>query len=207
MYSKSLEQKIENLNNKIKKEIQERKEVEKSKEFEVAKPLSFTRKVTVKPLPTEASELSSYEEQTSSDKLTPPPIKPSKKLVSFKKLEKEKELKPLKITQPPLKIIKKASTKGQEKEVTKPTEAKKPKEKMPMEIFSPHEEIKKDLDKPLVIDFTKELQQIIIQKGSSLSLELCQNLITELQKSLGRPLTLEDIETAAEFFVKQEQLT
>ena len=78
---------------------------------------------------------------------------------------------------------------------------------MPMELFGEHETIKKEIEKPLVINFTRELQKIIINKGSSLSLNLCDNLITELEKSLGRPLTLEDIELAADFFVKQEQIT
>ena len=78
---------------------------------------------------------------------------------------------------------------------------------MPMELFGAHEDIKDDMTKPLVVDFTKELQKIIIQKGSSLSLKLCENLITELEKSLGRPITIDDINLAADFFVKQEQLT
>ncbi len=206
MYSKALEQKIGNLNNKIKKKVKERKEFEKTKKFEIAKPLAFTRKVTVKPLPTEDSKSSWLSEESVSQELTPPPTKPIKKLVTFQKLEKEKELKPLKITKPPLKIIKKALGKVEDKKEVSPIEVKEPKAKMPIEIFSPHEEIKKDIESPLVIDFTKELQQIITKNGSSLSLELCQNLITELQKSLGRPLTIEDIETAAEFFVKQEKL-
>ena len=59
----------------------------------------------------------------------------------------------------------------------------------------------------IVVDFTKELQKMIFQKGGSLSLELCQNLIIELEKSLGRPITIDDIELAADFFVKQEQLS
>ncbi|MFW9828476.1 MAG: ADP-ribosylation factor-like protein [Candidatus Thorarchaeota archaeon] len=210
MYSKALEQKIDNLYNKIKNEVKERKEFEKTKEFEIAKPLAFTRKVTVKPLPTEDSEISSLGEESASQELTRPPTKPIKKLVTFQKLEKEKELKPLKIEKPPLKIIKKTSGKVEEKEELSPIESKELKAKMPIEIFSPHEEIKKEIKKkiksPLVIDFTKQLQKIIIEKGSSLSLELCQNLITELQKSLGRILTMEDIETAADFFVKQEKL-
>ena len=77
---------------------------------------------------------------------------------------------------------------------------------MPLEIFGEHEDIKKDMEKPLVIDFTKELQKMIISKGSSLSENLCKNLILELERSLGRPITIDDVEMAADFFVKQEQL-
>jgi GTPase SAR1 family protein len=205
MYSKKLQQKIETLNEKLKKEVERRKEFEKTKEFEVAQPLAFTRKVTVKPLPTTDSSKVIQEQgkEGEAQELSPTPKKPIKKLVTFQKLEKQKELTPLKITKPPLKIIKKAAIPSDK---TEDKDDIKPKVKMPMELFGPHEEIKKDMEKPLVIDFTKELQQIITKKGSSLSLELCQNLITELQNSLGRQLTLEDIETAAEFFVKQEQM-
>ena len=49
--------------------------------------------------------------------------------------------------------------------------------------------------------------KIIIQKGGALSLKLCEDLITELEKSLERPITINDIELAADFFVKQEQLS
>jgi hypothetical protein len=203
MYSKKLRKKIDDINAKIKEEADRRREFDKTREFEVAKPLAFTRKLTVRPLPTGESSVDSAEEIVSQD-LTPTPEKPIKKLVTFQKLEKESDLKPAKISKPPLKIIKKASI-PPKKPLEKQPEAEKPKAKMPMELFGPHEDIKKDMEKPLVIDFTKQLQEIISKKGSSLSLELCQNLITELQKSLGRPLTIEDIETAAEFFVKQEQ--
>ena len=51
----------------------------------------------------------------------------------------------------------------------------------------------------------KILQIIIEQKGSSLSLVLCEQYISELQVSLERSLTYEDIELAADFFIKQEK--
>jgi len=47
---------------------------------------------------------------------------------------------------------------------------------------------------------------MIEKKGSSLSLKLCLQLITELQKSMSRPLTMEDVEFAAEIFVKHDSL-
>jgi len=210
MYTKALAQKIEDLNNKIKKETEKRKEYEKKKEFEVAKPLIFTRKVTVKALPSTEPTIQPQDQESFAEELPHPPSKPAKKLVTFQKLDKEKEMKPLKITKPPLKIIKKASVPKdiiKESQKAKTDDTSKPRPKMPMELFGPHEEIKKEMDKPLVIDFTKELQKIIIEKGSSLSLKLCENLITELEKSLGRPLTLDDVKLAADFFIKQEQLT
>lgn len=211
MHTKTLEQKIKILNEKIKQETEKRKELEKVQDFDVAKPLIFTRKVMVKPLPSIKMAPQSPDQESIEEEMTPAPSKPMKKLVSFKKLDKEKELKPLNLTKAPLKIIKKVLPPP--KEVSKkiePTNADEtpvPKAKMPIELFEPHEGIKKDMEKPLVIDFTKELQKIIEEKGSSLSLNLCENLITELQKSLDRPLTIEDIQLAANFFVKQERLT
>jgi hypothetical protein len=50
------------------------------------------------------------------------------------------------------------------------------------------------------------LQKMIEQGGSTLSLKLCSQLTTELQKTLARPLTIEDLESAAKFFVKHDSL-
>ncbi|MFX1302050.1 MAG: ADP-ribosylation factor-like protein [Promethearchaeota archaeon] len=210
MYSKTLKQKVRDLNNKIKRDKEKRKEFEKKKEFEVAKPLIFTRKVTVKALPSEESKIQPQEQESFAEELPPAPSKPPKKLVTFQKLDKEVEIKLPKVPKPPIKFIKKTSLPTdtiKELKIAKTDDITKPKPKMPLELFEPHEEIKKDMEKPLVIDFTQELQKIIKEKGSSLSLKLCENLITELENSLGRPLTLDDIKLAADFFIKQEQLT
>ena len=77
---------------------------------------------------------------------------------------------------------------------------------MPMELFSPHEELSKDIKKPLIVDFAKELQKMISEKGSSLSFNLCEKLITGLAQSLGRSVRIDDVKLAADFFVKQEQM-
>ncbi|NVM34674.1 MAG: hypothetical protein HWN81_03700 [Candidatus Lokiarchaeota archaeon] len=210
IFTKALEQKIDNLNLKIQKEIEKRKEVVKEKEFEIAKPLMFTRKVTVKPLPGAADSIQPLETELLSKEKLAAPSESVKGLVSFQKLDTEKEIKHLETQKTQLKIIKPISGQKKVKKELQPeisNGSTKPKAKMPMELFGAHEEIKDDIKKPLVVDFTKELQKIIIQKGSSLSLKLCENLITELGKSLGRPITIDDIELAADFFVKQEQLS
>ncbi|MFX0022218.1 MAG: ADP-ribosylation factor-like protein [Candidatus Hermodarchaeota archaeon] len=210
MFTKNLKQKVDNLNKKIKEDVEKRREFEKSKDFEVAKPLIFTRKVTVKPLPASESDVESQDRIITEEELPPAPRKTPQTLVSFQKLEKEMEAKPVKVSKPPLKVIKKIPPPKEIKKETTPTkttDTTAPKAKMPMEIFGPHEDIKKDMEKPLVIDFTKELQNFISEQGSSLSLKLCENLISELQKSLERPLTIEDIKLAADFFVKQEKLS
>jgi GTPase SAR1 family protein len=51
MFTMNLKKKIENLNKKIKEDLEKRKEFDKAKDFEVKQPLIFTRKLTVKPLP------------------------------------------------------------------------------------------------------------------------------------------------------------
>jgi GTPase SAR1 family protein len=209
LFTKILKQKIEDLNQKIREDVEKRKELEKRKDFEVAKPLIFTRKVTVKPLPSPESSTEPQDITPEEEELPPAPKRPAKKLVPFQKLEKETEIKPIKTTKPPLKIIKKIPPPKEvrkEHPRAKPTDTEKSKAKMPMELFGEAEEIKKEMDKPLVIDFTKELQKAIIDKGSTLSLPLCQKLITDLQKSLDRPLDIEDVKLAAEFFVKQEKM-
>ncbi|MFX0155224.1 MAG: ADP-ribosylation factor-like protein [Candidatus Hodarchaeota archaeon] len=210
--TEAIKKKIAQLNDKIQKQTIKRKESEKKKDFEMSRPLLFSRKITVKPLPGTETDITtlSQDQETLQEELSPAPSKPMKNLVSFQKLDKEIDMKPLKIPKAQLKIIKKAAVPQEidkEPKTVKPISTTKPKPKMPMELFGEHEDLKKEMEKPLVIDFTRELQKIIISKGSSLSLNLCENLISELGRSLGRPLTMEDVEIAADFFVKQEQLT
>jgi GTPase SAR1 family protein len=210
MFTKNLKQKIDEINKKIKEDVERRREFEKTREFEVAKPLIFTRKVTVKPLPPSDSSGEPQDQEPLKEDLTPTPKRSPQTLVSFQKLEKELEIKPPKVIKPQLKVIKKIPPPKEirkEASPAKTSDITTPKAKMPMELFGPHEDIKKDMEKPLVLDFTKELQKLITEKGSSLSLNLCENLISELQKSLDRPLTIEDIKLAADFFVKQESLS
>ncbi len=198
-YTKAIEKKIENLHLKIQEEIDKRKEIVKDKDFGPAKPLLFTRKVTVKPLPDALDSDKTLDIKPLPKEKPEIPSESVKGLVSFQKLDIEKEIKTPITEKHQLKIIKPISTSKKRKKESKPET------EMPLELFGPHKELKEDIKKPLVIDFTKELQKIIFQKGSSLSLELCENLIMELERSLERPITIEDIELAANFFVKQEQ--
>ncbi len=210
IFTKALDQKIVSLNLKLKEESEKRREIVKEKKFEIAKPLMFTRKVKVKPLPSNIDSVQPLEIESLSGEKPTTSSESVEGLVSFQKLDTEKEIKLPKTQKTQLKIIKPISSQKKVKKELKPEisdESIKPKAKMPMELFGDHEDIKDDMTKPLVVDFTKELQKIIIQKGSSLSFKLCENLITELEKSLGRPITIDDVKLAADFFVKQEQLT
>jgi len=54
------------------------------------------------------------------------------------------------------------------------------------------------------VDNTAELQKLIELKGSSLSINLCKQLINDLQTALSRTITKEDLEMVADVFVKNE---
>jgi hypothetical protein len=54
--------------------------------------------------------------------------------------------------------------------------------------------------------YPEMLQKIIEENGSMLSPKLCSQLINELQKTLARPLTIEDVKSAANFFVKHDSM-
>ena len=69
--------------------------------------------------------------------------------------------------------------------------------------FTMQKEIRKN-DKKVEVP-AKELQKILKEKGSSLGLRLCEKLIENLEKSLGRDLTIEDIKFAADSYLKQEE--
>ena len=69
--------------------------------------------------------------------------------------------------------------------------------------FTMQKEIRKN-DKKVEAP-AKELQKILKEKGSSLGLRLCEKLIENLEKSLGRDLTIEDIKFAADSYLKQEE--
>ena len=53
-------------------------------------------------------------------------------------------------------------------------------------------------------DFGKELQKLIVKKGSTLNAELCEKFIAEMLDSLETALKYEDLKFAAEIFVKIE---
>ncbi|MFO7797421.1 MAG: ADP-ribosylation factor-like protein [Promethearchaeati archaeon] len=55
-----------------------------------------------------------------------------------------------------------------------------------------------------VDDIPKLLQEMIKSRGSQLSLKLCSKYIEEMKSSLKRDLTIKDLKTAVDFFIKQE---
>jgi len=195
------QQKVRELSTKLKEQKELRRELTKEMEFEIPKELKFKKKIKVKPLPTTAPTVEPVSKKESEEEIVSPSAKSDSKMVSFQKLEtKPSELKLIKPSEIPSKPVKPVILAKSRDE-----KAQKPDLKMPMELFPPHEELAKEIKKPKISDFAKEVQKIISEKGSSLSLKLCEHLVTDLEQSLGRPLTKEDIQLAANFFVKQEQ--
>jgi len=208
IYTKALEKKIEVLNEKIKEDAKKRKERESRRPFEIQMPLKFKKKVSVKPLPTITPlPLPPGQEQTP-EKPSVIPEKSESKLVSFQKLEKSTSIKPIKTPEITPGISKKTiipKLTPNDVEIELKDKVKKAVPKMPIELFTSDVELTKETDRATMVDYTRELQRIITEKGSDLSLQLCNQMVIDLEKSLGRALTIEDIQMAADFFVKQEK--
>lgn len=209
---KLFQEKVQELNDKLREQKELRKEFTKEMKFEIPKELKFKKKIKVQPLPTSESPNELIAQEKTEEEPVPPTEEKPSKLVSFQKLETKpaglKLIKPSEIPSRPAKPAK--SAKPAKPVFFDKTSDKKPEKsglKMPMELFPPHEDIAKDVKKPKISDFAKDVQKIISDKGSDLSLKLCELLVTDLEQSLGRPLTSDDIKLAADFFVKQEQST
>lgn len=195
------QQKVHELSSKLKEQKELRRELTKEMEFEIPRELKFKKKIKVKPLPTTAPAVELVGQKESEEEDVAPSPKTDSKMVSFQKLEtKPSGLKLIKPSEIPYKPVKPVIFTKSKDEIGEKSELK-----MPMELFPPHEELAKDIKKPKISDFAKEVQKLISERGSSLSLKLCEQLVTDLEQSLGRPLTMEDVELAAGYFVKQEQ--
>ena len=198
---KKIQERIDELNAALKKKLERRKETELKKEFEIPIGLKFKKKkISVKPLPTvKPLDLAFKPEETEETEGFPSTESPHK-MVSFQKLEKKPmELKIFKTSEVPPKPIIFSKDKEEKIEMDE--------SKMPIKLFPPHDDLTEELSKPKAINFIQDLQNMIIEKGSTLSLKLCEQLVLDLEQSLGRPLSIEDIKLAADFFVKQEQIT
>ncbi|NHJ21242.1 MAG: hypothetical protein EAX91_09880 [Candidatus Lokiarchaeota archaeon] len=177
-YIATLKDKIESLQEKVDEQVKIRKDIDAKKKFEIPGRIQFTSRIKVQPLP------------TSHDQVQPPPIEIPK---SPKKIQQKTE-----------DFVLFTAASGSETEeidkedITLDIDKVIPEEKRPvLEIFKEEKEEEKS-------DFSRLLKQMIEKRGSSLSLNLCQQLLTELQKTLARPLTIEDVSLAAEVFVKHD---
>ena len=182
--------KVENLQSKIDEKTQLRKLQDRKRKFEIPGKIQFDKKIEVKPLPSDGdkkavkSKVKSFQ---SFGSLEDAPKEEKKELAGdltlFDKSEVKKEKRFL--TPSDVKI-----------DLKKPKARKS--EKKPLII---EEKLESTAEKDV---FPEDLKHLIEEKGSSLSLDLCKQLISELEKTLSRPLKMEDLEMAANIFVKND---
>ncbi len=184
-YLDTFKQKVDELQKMVEKQSERRRAEESKKKFEIPGKIIFTKKVLVKPLPTSESEIT----------------QPSIELPQIpKKFESESTYKK---TAEDLTLFNKEEKIQQlRKDSWQPQEIK-----TEFKVIAPIETSTSYKEMPDLLNYPKTLQKLIEQKGSSLSLKLCEQLVRELQSTLARGLTMEDIQMAAEVFVKQESTT
>jgi hypothetical protein len=170
----ALKEKVENLQEKVDEQAKIRREIEAKKKFEIPGKIQFTRRIKVQPLPTSSTEIE------------PPPIEIPKTPTKIKQKTEDLML-----------FSPNDTTVGEEidkEDITLDIDKVIPEEKRPvLEVVE-----EKDDEFPTI------LQQMIEKRGSSLTIYLCEQLLTELRKTLARPLNIEDLELAADIFVKHD---
>ena len=181
-YIDTFKQKVEELQAILDKQVERRRAEESKKRFEIPEKIMFTKKVEVRPLPSNIEEI-----QIAQAGIPPAP----KMSMPKKKVSKIAE---------GLTLFNKEEKITQDKKENAPSiEIKND-----FKVIAPFDQKPRLEEAHEISNFPRTLQNLIEQKGSSLSLKLCEQLVRELRNTLARTLTLEDIEMAAEVFVKQE---
>ena len=182
-YISTLKERIAKLQEKIDEQTEIRKKIESKKKFEMPGKIQFTRRVQVQPLPSSKSQIK------------PPPIEVPKATIKASRSPVAKQE-----TEDLLLFSDSDASEAADidkEDITLHIDEVIPEEKRPT-LEQSESESKKY--------YPEMLQKMIEQSGSSLSINLCSQLITELQKTLSRPLKDEDLEAAARFFVKHDSL-
>jgi GTPase SAR1 family protein len=179
--------KVETLQAKVDEKNQLRKIRDSRKKFEIPDKIQFDTEIKVKPLP-------SSEEQIFQPK--------ARKFQSFGTLEKvKKEEKSL----GDFTLFNKAEKIENKKFLTPSDVQIDLKGAKPLKVDTKPLKIEEKLEITRDEDINpEELKKLIEAKGSSLSINLCKLLISDLKKALSRPLKIEDLEMAAEVFVRNE---
>jgi len=219
LYLKNFQLKLNVLNSKLEKQMEERRALERKKKFEPPDKIKFAQKVDVKTLPhvkappppkprsqpISPPEPSKREIKSEVDTIkaaltpTPKPPETAKKpeKLSLKATDIKIDLTHLQRKETLIKRFNEA--KGIKSEVmTKEEERALHTPKVPETKPIRAEDLRTDSD------FVNALHQLIQMQGSSLSLKLCAEFVEEMQSTLERPLSLQDLRTAAELFIKQE---
>jgi len=182
-YISTLKTKVKKIQEEIDEQSEIRKKIESKKKFEMPGKIQFTHRVQVQPLPSSKSQIK------------PPPIEVPKATIKASRTPAVKQE-----TEDLLLFSESDASETvdiDKEDITLHIDEVIPEEKRPTLAQSESESKK---------NYPKMLQEMIELSGSTLSINLCSQLITELQKTLARPLTDEDVEAAANFFVKHDSL-
>jgi len=182
-YINKLKKNLDDLQKKVDEQAELRKKADMKMKFEIPGKIKFSKSIKVQPLPSRKSEVKA-----------PPSTEVPKttyRAQTSQKIEKKAE---------DLMLFSKSDS------TVETEEAELDKEDITLDINLVIPEEKRPIleERKISEELSNTLQKIIEKKGSSLSLKLCLQLITELQKSMARPLTMEDVELAAEIFVKHD---
>jgi len=175
----AFKRKLEELKKSLEIQKEQRRKREQAKKFKIPDQIRFSEKVKAKPLPGKISGVPGQPDKT---------ISSVTKVGGLKLFDRDE-------------IAEESAKRGLKAEDLK----------INLNAIGPQEEVQIEPDilpesAKERSEYPKTLQRIIEKKGSSLSLRLCNQLISELEKTLSRPLTAADIKMAAETFVKQEKL-
>ena len=186
-YINKLKKNLDELQKRVDEQAELRKKADKKMKFEIPGKIHFSRSIKVQPLPSSKSEIKAPQ---------PPSAEVPKttfKAQTSQKIDQKAE---------DLILFSKSDSTVESKE------AELDKEDITLDINLVIPEEKRPIleERKIGEELSNTLQRMIEKKGSSLSLKLCLQLITELKKSLARPLTMEDVQLAAHVFVKHDSL-
>ncbi len=184
-YINKLKKNLDDLQKRVDEQAELRKKAEMKIKFEIPGKIQFSKSIKVQPLPSRKSDV-----KTQPSAEVP---KTTYRAQTSQKIKKKAE---------DLMLFSKSDS------TFETEEAELDKEDITLDINLVIPEEKRPIleERKISEELSNTLQKIIEKKGSSLSLKLCLQLITELQKSMSRPLTMEDVELAAEIFVKHDSL-
>ena len=216
LYLKNFELKLNVLNSKLEKQMQERKAMERKKKFEAPDKIKFAQKINVKTLPPGSP-------QQPKPKPQPPSIPQKIKIDPTLKI-KSQEIGLTPAPKPPVTKTKPSKLSLKATDISINLTHLKRNETLIQRLDSTKIKVKKgeelEFNAPKVpetkpirgedlrtdSDFVNALYQLIKEKGSSLSLKLCTEFIDEMKTNFERPLALGDLKVAADLFVKQENI-
>jgi hypothetical protein len=180
-YINKLKKNLDELQKRVDEQAELRKKADMKMKFEIPGKIQFSRSIKVQPLPSRKSDVKA-----------PPLTEVPKATFRAQTSQKAEDL---------MLFSKSDSTVD-----TKEAELDKEDITLDINLVIPEEKRPILEESKIGEELSSTLQRMIEKKGSSLSLKLCLKLITELQKTMARPLTTEDVELAAEVFVKHDSL-